>query len=112
MPSKVARLQRITFGFFFFLIGVFSLNYAICVRSNKNFASFVQVRDIVFQLMDKVPSTARFVRSAINVANGFEYSTDEVLVPPQEDRFTYYMRRVAENADSFASLQQLIYTQY
>jgi|LauGreDrversion4_2_1035121.scaffolds.fasta_scaffold25890_5 hypothetical protein len=54
--------------------------------------------------MDRVPSTARFVRTALNIANGFEYPKDDVLSSPQEDRFTYYMRRLAENSDKFASL--------
>ena len=31
MPSKVSKLRKITLIFFVFLIGVFSLNYAICV---------------------------------------------------------------------------------
>ena len=65
------------------------------------------VRDILYQLTEKVPSTARYVRTAINIANGFEYPTDEVLQGAPtlwEDRFTYYMRLVSENADSFATI--------
>jgi len=31
LPSKISKLRKITFAFFIFLLGVFSLNYGICV---------------------------------------------------------------------------------
>lgn len=34
MPSKVSKLRKITIAFFFFLLGVFSLNYGICVSQS------------------------------------------------------------------------------
>ena len=33
-PSKVSLLKKITLAFFVLLIGVFSLNYGICVGQN------------------------------------------------------------------------------
>jgi hypothetical protein len=79
MPSKVSKLRKITIGFFFFLLGVFSLNYGICVSQNQIFQDRVSVRDILYQLAEKIPSTARFTRSVLNIANGAEAETDEVL---------------------------------
>ena len=48
------------------------------------------------------------------MANGYEPDQDDVLqgVAPWEDRFTYYMRMIAENAASFQNIQRLIETQY
>lgn len=106
MPSKVSKLRKITIGFFFFLMGVFSLNYGICVSQNQIFADRVQVRDILYQLIDKVPTTARYVRTVLNIANGDEPEVNEVLkgIKPWENRFEYYMRLISENAESFRTL--------
>ena len=57
-----------------------------------------------------VPSTARYVRTVVNIANGFEPLTNEVLtgIAPWENRFNYYMRRISENAEIFRQISQTI----
>jgi hypothetical protein len=89
LPSKISKLRKITFSFFLFLLGVFSLNYAICVSQNATFESRMSVLDILFQLTEKIPSTSRYVRTVLNIANGNERERDEVMRGEQgwEERF-------------------------
>ncbi len=51
-------------------------------------------------MTEKVPSTTRFIRTCVNIANGFENNTNEVL----SDRFTYYMGRINENVEQFREI--------
>ena len=106
MPSKISKLRKITFAFFLFLLGVFSLNYGICVSQNETFESRMSVLDILFQLTEKIPSTSRYIRTVINIANGNERERDQVMQGEQgwEERFLYYMRRIGENAEEFRDL--------
>jgi hypothetical protein len=51
-----------------------------------------------------VPSTARYARTALNIANGREPNVNEEIKGgknDEEDRFRYYMRMIAEDAESF-----------
>lgn len=68
----------------------------------------VSVRDILFQLTEKVPSTARYVRSVMNIANYAEPLAIEVLSGDleNESRFSFYMRLISENSETFRVLQE------
>ena len=68
----------------------------------------MSVRDILYQLTEKIPSTARYVRSVLNIANGVEPLTNEVLqgIEPWENRYEYYIRRISENSEIFRTLQE------
>lgn len=50
--------------------------------------------DLLFEMTEKLPTTARYVRTCVNIANGFENNTNEVL----SNRFGYYMSEIALNA--------------
>ena len=76
VPSKISQLRKITAVFFVFLLAVFSLNYALCATQNQAYMQRVDMLDILFQLSEKVPSTARYVRTCVNIANGFENNTN------------------------------------
>ena len=107
-PSKVAVLQKMTLAFFVFLLAVFSLNYAFCATQNSSYMERVQILDLLYELTNKIPSTSRYVRTVVNIANGYESNSNE-LIP---DRFAYYMQRIADNSEQFRTLQEQIYTQY
>ncbi len=49
----------------------------------------MSVLDILFQLTEKIPSTSRYVRTVLNIANGNERERDEVMRGEQgwEERF-------------------------
>jgi hypothetical protein len=67
----------------------------------------VNVLEILYQLTEKVPSKARYAINVINIANGLEPAVDEVLdglISKGEDRFAFYMWRLAENAEDFRSI--------
>ena len=66
----------------------------------------MSVLDILFQLTEKIPSTSRYIRTVINIANGNERETDQVMQGEKgwEERFQYYMRRIGENAEEFRDL--------
>ena len=96
-PSKIALLKKISTAFFLFLLAVFSLNYALCATQNHSYLQRVEVLDILFELSAKIPSTSRYIRTVVDIANGFEPARDQVI----GDRFAYYMRRIAENSEEF-----------
>ena len=54
----------------------------------------VEILGILNQLQLMVPSTSRYLRTCVDIANGCERNFNEVL----QDRFTYYMDRVSEDA--------------
>jgi hypothetical protein len=79
------------------LLGVFSLNYAFSATENTNFISRIDILDLMETLTEKVPSTARYVRTVINIATGIESNSNAVIT----DRFTYYMGRISDNSQTF-----------
>jgi hypothetical protein len=75
--------------------------------------------DIISELQLKIPQTTRYIRTVINIARGDEALSDMIFNSKDvggggggggEDRFTYYMKKISENAESFRELQQLILT--
>lgn len=93
-------MRKVTIAFFVFLLGIFTLNYAICATQNNAYLDRIKVLDLLFQMTEKVPSTTRFIRTCVNIANGFESNMNEVI----PDRFTYYMGRISENAEQFREI--------
>jgi len=107
-PSKISLLKRITVTFFLVLLGVFALNYGICSAQNKDYIERIEILDLLQQLSNKIPSTTRYVRTVMNIANEKETNFNEVI----EDRFSYYMDRIYENSEAFNQIQEDIYTLY
>jgi len=99
-PKKIVLLRRITFVFFFLLLVVFSLNYAVGRNHNQNYETRVQIMDLIHQLQEKVPITTRHIRTAVNVAKGWEPAENE-LIP---DRFSFYMAEIHSNSEEFRRL--------
>ena len=98
--TKISLLKKVTIGFLVFLLAVFSLNYGLCTTQNKSYMERVEILGILNELQLMVPSTSRYLRTCVDIANGYESNFNEVL----EDRFAYYMNRISEDAQSFNSL--------
>lgn len=90
-------LRRLLIVYFLLLVGVFSINYALCVSHNNDYKERVEVLNIVDQLIDKIPSTTRYVRTALNIADGLETNSNGII----DDRYDYYMGRIANNSAIF-----------
>ena len=96
-PSSISVLKKITIAFFICLLGVFSLNYVLCATQNYRYIDRVEVLDLLFQLTEKIPSTSRYIRTVVNIANDMEPNSNEII----NDRFAYYMKRIGEDSETF-----------
>lgn len=48
----------------------------------------IEILDLLFEITERVPSSSRYIRTCVNIANGFENNSNEVI----PDRFSYYMK--------------------